>query len=73
MNTVEKLAAAMFEREIARLKEELQSTDYKIIKCAEYDLINAPMPYNIATLNRERQSIRDRINRLEAKIEKLKG
>lgn len=55
------------EQEIARLKEELSSTDYKIIKCSEYQLASLEPPYNITELHSLRQSLRDRINELESR------
>lgn len=51
---------------IDRLKEKLNASDYKVIKCYEASLINANMPYDTAELHKERQEIRDEINRLEA-------
>ena len=51
---------------IAKLKDTLTSTDYKVIKCYEASLISEDMPYNVTELHRERQEIRDEINRLEA-------
>lgn len=56
------------EREIAVLKRQLEETDYKIIKCAEYQLAGLEMPYEIATLHSERQALRDQINQLEAML-----
>lgn len=56
------------DEEIARLKQELSSTDYQIIKCSEYQLQGLKAPYNIAALHTTRQALRDRINELEAKI-----
>jgi len=53
------------QQEIARLKEELAATDYKIIKCSEYSLAGQDLPYDIAELHANRQALRDRINELE--------
>lgn len=50
---------------IEALKEELSATDYKIIKCSEYQLTGQDMPYNIEVLHTERERLRDEINRLE--------
>ena len=50
---------------IAELKSELDGTDYKIIKCTEYQLAGIALPYDIAELHAERQRIRDEINQLE--------
>ena len=53
---------------IANLKAELSSSDYKIIKCAEYALAQLEAPYDITELHVERQKIRDEINALEVEI-----
>lgn len=50
---------------IAELKQQLSDTDYKVIKCAECQLLGQEMPYDVATLHAERQAIRDEINKLE--------
>lgn len=52
--------------EIEALKEELASTDYKIIKCMEAYLCGEELPYDIAALHAERNAQREEINRLEA-------
>lgn len=61
-NSPEKVAA-----EIKRLKTELTSTDYQVIKSYEYTLANQPSPYNIPTLHAKRQELRNRIKKLEQK------
>ena len=53
------------EDEINALKKELESTDYKIIKCSECQLLGQDMPYDVAELHEKRQAIRDEINELE--------
>ena len=53
------------ERKIAELKKELENTDYKIIKCSEYQLAGLELPYDIVALHAQRQAIRDEINQLE--------
>lgn len=50
---------------IAELKAELNSTDYKIIKCSECSLAGEELPYDIAELHVQRQALRDEINELE--------
>ena len=50
---------------IRRLKAQLSATDYKVIKCAECQLLGQEMPYDVEELHAERQKIRDEINRLE--------
>jgi hypothetical protein len=52
-------------QEIISLKSELSETDYKIIKCSEYQLAGLPLPYDIQALHTERQALRDQINSLE--------
>ena len=54
--------------EIERLKSELQESDYKLIKCAEALTIGAEMPYDVASLHKERQALRDKINELEKQL-----
>lgn len=51
--------------EINKLKQKLDETDYKIIKCSEYSLAGKELPYNIEYLHSQRQAIRDRITELE--------
>lgn len=51
--------------EIMSLKAQLQETDYKIIKCSEFQLAGMDSPYDIEQLHKERQDIRDKINELQ--------
>ena len=53
-------------QEIDKLKFQLSSTDYKVIKAYEYSLAGEQSPYNISQLHEERQAIRDKINALES-------
>lgn len=53
------------EIQINMLKEELNATDYKVIKCYEYQLTNKELPYDIEQIHIERQLIRDKIAELE--------
>ena len=55
--------------EIERLKSELQESDYKVIKCAEALTIGAEMPYDVESLHKERQALRDKINELESEVQ----
>lgn len=50
---------------IAELKERLNGTDYKIIKCSECSLAGLELPYDITELHAQRQALRDEINELE--------
>ena len=52
-NSPEKVTA-----EIERLKTELTSTDYQIIKSYEYTLAAQPLPYDLDSLHSERQQLR---------------
>lgn len=51
---------------VESLKAQLAETDYKIIKCYEYQLAGLELPYDITILHVERQAIRDEINELES-------
>ena len=53
------------ERRIAELKLQLSDTDYKIIKCSEYQLAGLELPYDVVALHSQRQAIRNEINELE--------
>lgn len=55
--------------DIESLKSELQESDYKVIKCAEALTIGAEMPYDVASLHKERQAFRDKINELESEVQ----
>ena len=50
---------------IGELKAQLNSTDYKIIKCIECQLVGIELPYDVVLLHAERQVLRDEINELE--------
>lgn len=54
--------------QINDLKKQLETTDYKIIKASEYNLLGLQCEYNIQELHTERQAIRDEINQLEQQI-----
>ena len=64
--TEEELAQQQRNQRIWELKEQLAQGDYKIIKCAEAQLTNEPMAYDVATLVAERNAMRAEINELEA-------
>lgn len=64
--TEEEIAQQQREARIWELKDLLAQGDYKIIKCAEAQLTNEPMPYDVATLVAERNAMRAEINELEA-------
>lgn len=63
--TAEEIAQQEREARIWELKDALAQGDYKIIKCAEVQLTNEPMPYDVATLVAERNAMRKEINELE--------
>lgn len=52
-------------QQIQNLKEQLASTDYRVLKCSECQLLGQAMPYDVAELFAQRQALRDQINRLE--------
>lgn len=64
--TEEELAQQQREQRIWELKDALAQGDYKIIKCAEAQLTNEAMPYDVAELVAERNAMREEINELEA-------
>lgn len=51
---------------IRALKDELESGDYKVIKCYEASLVGEKAPYNIKDIHRDREILRDSINNLES-------
>ncbi len=53
-------------KQIQDLKDNLAATDYRVTKCYEASLLGDTLPYDIAQLRSERQTVRDRINELEA-------
>ena len=59
---------ANIQMEIERLKSELKESDYKVIKCAEAMAVGAEMPYDVASLHKVRQALRDKINELESEV-----
>lgn len=59
------------ERQINLLKQQIDSTDYKILKCYEYTTVNLDNPYDQVELHEERQRLRDSINELELELTKL--
>jgi len=53
------------------LKINLQSTDYKIIKCYEAFMRQLPLPYNLEELSTQREAWRAEINQLEEELKAL--
>lgn len=58
--------AIEIQKTIDDYKKELADTDYKIIKCTEYSMVDRQLPYDISALHQERQAVRDIINEMEA-------
>lgn len=50
---------------IKELQSKLNESDYKIIKCNEYKLAGLEIPYDIEELHKQRQALRDEINKLQ--------
>ena len=65
-NYIRKFDTQAVRTKIQALKDILVEGDYKITKCYEASLLGAPLPYVIKELHAARQSIRDKINELEA-------
>jgi hypothetical protein len=53
------------------LKQQLNLTDYRVIKCYEAQLLQEEMPYDLQTLLAQRKAWRDEINQLEFEISML--
>jgi len=53
---------------LSHIKQYLNESDYKIIKCYEAELANESMPYNIQELLKQRKDWRNEINELEFQI-----
>lgn len=64
----ERERVSTIQNEINNLKVQLESTDYKIIKCYEYGLVGEELPYDVQKLHTERQIIRDMINEKENEL-----
>ena len=62
---VEEFAEIEKEQEIEGMKQDLASSDYKIIKCMECFLVGKELPYDIEQLHAERQNQRNEINKRE--------
>ena len=58
-------------KKIKELQEDLASTDYKVIKCYEANLVGEQPPYDVQNLHSSRQVLRDRINSIEDRIAEL--
>lgn len=56
---------------IAVLEQLLSESDYKIVKSQEYSLVGLSSPYDIETLHKERQDIRDEVNVLQAEVAEI--
>lgn len=63
--TAEEIAAQQREARIWELKDLLAQGDYKIIKCAEAQMLGEDLPYDLAALVAERNAYRNEINALE--------
>ena len=59
---------ANIQMEIERMKSELQASDYKITKIAEAMSIGDELPYDAKALHKERQTLRDKMNKLESEV-----
>lgn len=55
-------------KRIDELKELLNNSDFKVIKCYEADMLDEPMPYDFVALVSERKAWREELNELEARL-----
>lgn len=51
---------------IRELKENLQNTDFKVLKCYEASMLDEPLPYDLPELVAERRAWRAELNELES-------
>jgi hypothetical protein len=58
-------------RKIKEIKENLNSTDYKVTKCYEAFMRQQPLPYNMEELSAQRDAWRAEINQLEEELKTL--
>jgi hypothetical protein len=58
-------------KQLSYLKNLLQETDYKIIKCYEAFMRQQPLPYNLEELSTQRDAWRAEINQLEEELKAL--
>jgi len=58
-------------RKIKEIKENLNSTDYKVTKCYEAFMRQQPLPYNLEELAVQRDAWRAEINQLEEELKEL--
>jgi hypothetical protein len=58
-------------RKIKEIKENLNSTDYKVTKCYEAFMRQLPLPYNLEELSAQRDAWRAEINQLEEELKEL--
>jgi len=56
---------------VKQLKNNLENTDYQIIKCYEAFMRQQPLPYNLEELSAQRDAWRAEINELEQELAKL--
>ena len=55
-------------KQTIEFKKQLDSTDYKIMKCMEFTLAGLEVPYDIEELHKVRQELRNKINELRTKL-----
>jgi hypothetical protein len=56
---------------LSKARLNLESTDYKIIKCYEAFMRQLPLPYNLEELSAQRDAWRAEINQLEEELKEL--
>lgn len=55
----------MTKARIRELKDLLQQTDFKVLKCYEASMLGEPFPYDLEALVTERKAWRKELNELE--------
>ena len=66
----------ILEQKITDLMASLSSSasrigDWAVIKCLEYKDAGQPAPYDLESIEQQRQAVRDQINELQAQLENL--
>lgn len=65
---LEALRVSGIQVQIDELKQQLEKTDYRVIKNMECIALEKALPYDAEQLHAERQELRDKINELEGEI-----
>lgn len=68
MSNMEDIIVTEKKMVIKSFQSQIAESDYKVIKCAEAQLMGEELPYNVPELHAQRQALRDEINKIEEEI-----